>query len=133
MEYKGVFDEDFEEFLKTDIAKAISVENMKLIEATKRWGRDKGLTDPKAQLNKVMEELGEIAHEITRNKYEQNEALIDAFGDTLVTIIILADMLGYDVMDCLEVAYNEIANRKGKTENGTFVKEEDGKESNLQD
>lgn len=133
MDYKGVFDEDFEEFLKTDIAKAISVEDMKLIEATKRWGRDKGLTDPKAQLNKVMEELGEIAHEITRNKYEQNEALIDAFGDTLVTIIILADMLGYDVMDCLEVAYNEIANRKGKTENGTFVKEEDGKESNVQD
>ena len=133
MEYKGVFDEDFEEFLKTDIAKAISVENMKLIEATKRWGRDKGLTDPKAQLNKVMEELGEIAHEITRNKYEQNEALIDAFGDTLVTIIILADMLGYDVMDCLEVAYNEIANRKGKTENGTFVKEDNGEESNLQD
>ena len=31
---------------------------------------------------------------------------------------------GYDLQMCLESAYNEIKNRKGKTENGTFVKEQ---------
>ena len=95
-----------------------------------QWGRDKGLDDPKAQLNKVIEEVGEIAHEITRNHYdlealEQPDELYDAIGDTLVTIIILADILNMDPMTCLEIAYEAIANRTGETKNGTFVKDED--------
>lgn len=102
------------------------------------WGREKGLDDPKAQLNKVMEEVGEIAHEITRNHYDLNELeqpdeLVDAIGDTLVTVVILSDILGIDPIDALSEAYEQIKDRKGKTSNGTFVKEEDGKESNLQD
>lgn len=87
------------------------------------WGRDKKLNDPKAQLNKVIEEVGEMAHEICRNRYESG-MLSDAIGDTLVTVIILADILGYDPIDCLEEAYNTIKERKGTTENGTFVKEQ---------
>jgi len=86
------------------------------------WGRDKHLNDPKAQLNKVIEEVGEIAHEITRNKYGSPE-LVDAIGDSLVTIIILSDILGRHPIKCLDSAYQEIKNRSGKTENGTFVKE----------
>lgn len=86
------------------------------------WGREKGLDDPKAQLNKVMEEVGEIAHEITRNKLDTPE-LEDAIGDTLVTVIILSDILGIDPMSALDEAYDVIKNRKGKTENGTFVRE----------
>ena len=100
------------------------MEYKKLVHNVQMWGREKGLNDPKAQLNKVIEEVGEIAHEITRNNYEENDALADAFGDTLVTIIILSDMLNYDLFACLEMAYKEIANRTGKTENGTFIKEE---------
>lgn len=93
------------------------------------WGRDKGLNDPKSQLNKVIEEVGEIAHEITRNHYdldalEQPDELVDAIGDTLVTVIILADILGIDPVDALASAYETIKDRKGKTQNGTFVKEE---------
>lgn len=94
-----------------------------------QWGRDKGLDDPRAQLNKVIEEVGEIAHEITRNHYdleasEQPDELCDAIGDALVTIIILADILNMDPMACLEIAYEAIANRIGETKNGTFVKQE---------
>lgn len=95
-----------------------------------QWGRNKGLDDPKAQLNKVIEEVGEIAHEITRNHYdldalEQPDELYDAIGDSLVTIIILADILNMDPMACLEIAYEAIANRTGETKNGTFVKAEE--------
>lgn len=86
------------------------------------WGREKGLNDPKAQLNKVIEEVGEIAHEITRNKLDTPE-LKDAIGDTLVTVIILSDILGIDPMGALDEAYNVIKDRKGKTSNGTFVRE----------
>lgn len=92
-----------------------------LIRQVKEWGREKGLDDPKAQLNKVIEEVGEIAHEITRN--QNGPELVDAIGDSLVTIIILADILGHDPFVCLTAAYNEIKNRKGVTENGTFVRE----------
>ena len=37
--------------------------SMETITDVIQWGRDKGLKDPKAQLNKVIEEVGEIAHE----------------------------------------------------------------------
>lgn len=100
------------------------METDELIKNVIRWGRDKGLNDPKAQLNKVMEEVGEIAHEVSRNRY--GKEFRDAIGDTLVTIIILADIAGAIPMGCLELAYREIKDRKGKTENGTFVKEENG-------
>lgn len=92
-----------------------------LIEKVKQWGVDKNLHDPKAQLNKVIEEVGEIAHEITRNQY--GGELEDAIGDTLVTIIILSSICGFDPMYCLEQAYNVIKDRSGHTENGTFIKE----------
>lgn len=94
-----------------------------LIEAVQKWGREKGIDNPKAQLNKVIEEVGEIAHEITRDKIDNNPDLADALGDTLVTIIILADICGYDFQDCLAAAYMEICNRKGHTYNGNFIKE----------
>ena len=92
-----------------------------LIIRVRNWGREKALDDPKAQLNKVIEEVGEIAHEITRN--QRGPELVDAIGDTLVTLIILADILGYDAHTCLATAYMDIRDRKGKTENGTFVRE----------
>ena len=94
-----------------------------LVESVILWGRNKELNDPKAQLNKVIEELGEMAHEVCRNRYHSNE-MMDAVGDTLVTIIILADICKLDVKDCLQEAYNVINKRTGRTIDGTFVKDE---------
>lgn len=37
----------------------------------------------------------------------------------------ISKALNYDFMDCFEVAYNEIKDRKGKWIDGSFVKEED--------
>lgn len=93
-----------------------------LFDNVAQWGRDKGLDDPKAQLNKVIEEVGEIAHEITRNHYDTDE-LYDAIGDTLVTVVILSDILGFDAYEALGSAYDVIKTRKGETKNGTFVRE----------
>ena len=114
----------------TDGFKEHAISSMATITDVIQWGRNKGLDDPKAQLNKVIEEVGEIAHEITRNHYdlealEQPDELVDAIGDALVTIIILADILNMDPMACLEEAYMAIANRNGVTEDGTFVKFEE--------
>ena len=93
-----------------------------LIKAVEQWGRDKDLHDPVMQYAKLNEEVGEIAHELTRNNLKSAE-LIDALGDTAVTLIILADILGTDLPYCLGQAWWQIKDRKGHTENGSFVKE----------
>ena len=50
-------------------------------------------------------------------------ALKDAICDSIVTLVVLYLQLGYDVEECLKIAYNNIKDRKGKMVNGTFVKE----------
>lgn len=93
-----------------------------LVQKVKEWGRNHDLNDPIMQFTKYQEENGEIAHELTRNRLKSLE-LKDALGDSLVCLIILADILGYELEDCLDEAYNEIKDRKGKTVSGSFVKE----------
>jgi NTP pyrophosphatase (non-canonical NTP hydrolase) len=98
------------------------METDKLITKIILWGRDKHLDDPVMQTCKAVEELGEFCHELTRNHINTVE-IQDAIGDILVTIIVLSDILGYNPIACLNLAYNEIKDRKGHTERGTFIKE----------
>lgn len=86
------------------------------------WGQKHGIDNPDKQTVKLMEEVGELAHEISRGQYN-SKATEDAIGDIGVVLIILADILGYEFTDCLELAYNEIKNRTGHTENGSFIKD----------
>ena len=102
-----------------------ALSSMETITDVIQWGREKELCDPKAQLNKVIEEVGEVAHEICRNRID-GPNLMDGIGDVLVTVLILADICGMDPMQCLELAYSEIKDRKGLTSNGTFIKEDGG-------
>ena len=95
-----------------------------LIKKVQEWSKDRNLhtADPKAQFAKLIEEIGELATGLNK----QNNALIeDSIGDSLVVLIILCQQLGLDLKECLEIAYNEIKDRKGKIINGTFVKETD--------
>jgi len=87
------------------------------------WAERKGILDnatPKDQFTKTVEELGEIAAGICRNDRQMIE---DSIGDVTVTLIILAELYGMDFAECLNTAYNEISDRKGKMEDGVFVKE----------
>ena len=99
-------------------------ENTEITELIKKWGEERNLdkADPKAQMVKVMEELGELANGINKGRKEQ---IIDSIGDIYVVLVILCMQLGLDINDYIKVAYNEIKDRKGKMVNGTFVKEED--------
>lgn len=85
------------------------------------WGQKHGIDNPDKQTVKLMEEVGELAHEISRNRYDSLETK-DAIGDIGVVLIILADILGLDFGDCLEEAYSVIKDRTGHTENGSFIK-----------
>lgn len=56
---------------------------------------------------------------------ETEENMMLEMGDIFVTLIILCKQLGIDPVVCLEMAYDKIKNRKGKTIGGTFIKESD--------
>lgn len=75
---------------------------------------------PIAQADKTLEEAQEIKDAILVG---DTDRLIDGLGDTLVTLIIQAEMNGLDLVSCLETAWNEIKNRQGKMVNGQFVKD----------
>lgn len=100
-----------------------------LVAKINHWADERNLkqADPKIQWMRITEEVGEIRDVLLKpTKFtEPQAALKDAIGDTLVTIIVLAHQLDLDLTECLNIAYDEIKNRKGKMVNGTFVKEED--------
>jgi len=89
------------------------------------WRREHKIDNPVMQALKVTEEVGEISTEITHNRLH-GPGMVDAIGDSLVAIIILADILGYNPVDCLQEAYDVISKRKGETKDGCFIKEDNG-------
>jgi NTP pyrophosphatase (non-canonical NTP hydrolase) len=76
--------------------------------------------DPARQMLKLVEEVGELASAIAKNN---NELIIDSIGDIYVVLTILAMQYQLDIETCIEAAYKEIKDRKGKTVNGVFIKE----------
>jgi NTP pyrophosphatase (non-canonical NTP hydrolase) len=93
----------------------------------KEWAIERGLdkVEPSKQMVKLMEETGELASGIAR---DNKELIKDSLGDVYVVMVILALRLGLDLQECIEGAYNEIKDRKGKLVNGVFIKETDLKE-----
>ena len=97
-----------------------------LITKVNKWAIDKGLDkgNPKIEWMKVTEEVGEIRdvflkpHGFTDPEW----SLKDAIGDSIVTLVVLCLQLGYDVEECLTIAYNDIKDRKGVMIDDNFVK-----------
>jgi NTP pyrophosphatase (non-canonical NTP hydrolase) len=86
------------------------------------WAKDKGIYDKgnsHTQYVKLMEEAGELAAALlNKDAYE----IKDAIGDMVVVLTNLAALEGMQIENCIDSAYNEIANRIGVMHNGTFVK-----------
>lgn len=98
-----------------------------LIKQVEQWSKDKNLHNGNSftQYAKSSEEMGEVAAALCRNDID---ALRDGIGDVIVTLVILAQQNNMTLQECLQYAYDEIKERKGKTINGTFIKEADLKE-----
>lgn len=87
-----------------------------------KWANDKHLIKPEndfAQMCKTTEELGEMVKATLKN---DKEGIIDGIGDVLITLIIFAAIKKLDIIECLNSAWTEIKDRKGKTVNGVFIK-----------
>ena len=97
-----------------------------LIEKINEWAISKGLNkgNPKIEWMKVTEEVGEIRDVFLKpNDFDDPEmALKDAIGDSIVTLVVLCLQLGYDVEECLKIAYNNIKDRQGVMIDDNFVK-----------
>ena len=95
-----------------------------------QWAKDRNIFENSnaiKQISKTQEELYETLMAL-RELEQGKESLLevaDGIGDMLVTIILLAKMVGLDSVDCLADAYEEIKNRKGKMVDGLFVKEKE--------
>jgi len=86
------------------------------------WADERGLYDKgdtKTQFCKLMEEAGELGRAILK---EDDMEFMDAIGDMVVVLTNMAMLGGTSIETCIDVAYGEIKNRKGKMVNGTFVK-----------
>ena len=87
------------------------------------WAEERGLYengDTKTQALKLVEEVGETCRAILKEDYEE---ITDGIGDCVVVLTNLAELHGVSIEECIEKAYNEIKNRKGKMANGTYVKQ----------
>jgi len=89
-----------------------------------RWAEARDIikhSTPMAQAAKTIEEVGELVAALNSN---DRDAARDAYGDILVTLLIGSDMLNLSLLECLEAAYDEIKDRRGKLNSaGVFVKE----------
>ena len=88
------------------------------------WAEERGLYDDgdiKTQALKLMEEAGEICRAVLK---KDGPEIIDGIGDCVVVLTNLAELIEVPIEECIEAAYNEIKDRKGKMANGTYVKDE---------
>ena len=87
------------------------------------WAEERGLYDKgdtKTQFCKLMEEAGELGRAILKDNQVE---FVDAIGDMVVVLTNMAMLGGTSIETCIDAAYDEIKNRKGKMVNGTFVKQ----------
>lgn len=94
---------------------------MKVINKIVQWHKDRNLIDgstDRAQFMKLLEEVKELLGSI-----ETGNSPIDDIGDMCVVLINIAERNGLTLEQCLEHAYNDIKDRKGKVIDGVFVKD----------
>ena len=94
-----------------------------LINNIKQWHRDRNLIDgatDKDQVCKLIQEVGELSDNVCKGKDVR-----DDIGDCIVVLVNIAERNGVSITECLEQAYDDIKDRKGRMVDGVFVKEGD--------
>lgn len=101
----------------------------RLIEQVKQWHYDRNLiegSDDLAQFSKLLEETLELHEALIKwsmNNSGYQSLKKDAIGDIMVVLINIAERNGLTLEQCLEHAYNDIKDRKGKMVEGIFQKD----------
>ena len=88
-----------------------------------QWHHDRNLIEgatDKDQFCKLIQEAGELSDNICKGK-----DMSDDIGDMIVVLINIAERNNLTLKECLEKAWNDIKDRKGKMVDGIFIKEGD--------
>lgn len=107
-----------------------------------KWASDRKIVQNSnvlAQAKKSLEEVGELVEAAAKcealtpfqlsecgadDMWMAEQEYKDAIGDTMVTLLVGCATAGIDPLDCLQLAYDEIKDRKGTLRaDGVFVKE----------
>ena len=94
-----------------------------LTENIKGWHHDRNLIDgatDKDQFAKLIQEAGELSDNICKGN-----DVADDIGDMVVVLINIAERNGLTLTECLQQAWEDIKDRRGKMVDGVFVKEAD--------
>ena len=93
-----------------------------LVKKVEQWHYDRNLIDgatDKDQVLKLLQELGELSDNVCKGN-----DIRDDIGDMLVVMINILARNKLTLEECLDVAYDDIKDRKGRMVDGIFVKEE---------
>ena len=78
---------------------------MRMFDKIRRWAAARNLiqgSDPERQMIKLVEEVQELAEAISADSREE---FIDAIGDCIVVLTIMAEQRGINVEDCIDAAW----------------------------
>jgi hypothetical protein len=93
------------------------------VEKITQWHHDRNLIEgatDKDQYCKLIQEAGELSDSICKGK-----SVADDIGDMMVVLINIAERNGLSLADCLSKAWDDIKDRKGRMQDGVFIKESD--------
>ena len=97
---------------------------MTIYDDIRQWAEDRNLVcgaTPEAQFQKLLEEVTELYEALRTDNISD---IVDAIGDCVVVLTILAAQKNLDMEFCIDEAYDEIKDRKGQMINGVFVKDD---------
>ena len=95
---------------------------MELVKLIEQWHEDRNLiagSTDKDQVLKLVQELGELSDSVCKEK-----DMRDDLGDMLVVMINIMKRNNITIEECVQKAYDDIKDRKGRMVDGIFVKEE---------
>jgi NTP pyrophosphatase (non-canonical NTP hydrolase) len=87
----------------------------------KQWHYDRNLIEganDKDQVCKLIQEVGELSDNVCKGK-----DVADDIGDCIVVLINIATRNNLSLGDCMNQAWMDIKDRKGKMVDGIFIKE----------
>ena len=101
----------------------VDVSDWNIFDYIRDWAEQRGIYengDTKTQALKLVEEVGETCRAILK---EDHDEVVDGIGDCIVVLTNLAELQGVSIEECIEAAYEEIKDRTGEMNNGTFKKD----------
>ena len=112
----------YEAFFNLEHNPDVTPLNSDRFDLIRSWAAERGIYEngnAHTQYVKLIEEAGELAAALL---VDDKHEIQDAIGDMVVVLTNLAFQKGYNIENCIDAAYAEIANRTGVMQNGTFVK-----------